>query len=112
MAGNTHALGLATNGIISPSTIGVSSKGYLVKIGEAVYIPSILPVRTTGPGMRGFREEEKKKRKKITVTIYAYGKKHVTEHIIEQDVKVSIEDIEVIDTGECIMDVRIRNLNK
>ena len=113
MIGNPHALGLVSHGILAGSTIGLVSKGYLVKIFETIYIPpDDDKKRTTGPGMRGFRDEEDKKLKEVTITVYAYGEKFVSTHIVDMNTKISIEDVEVIESGEGIVEVSIRNIEK
>lgn len=117
MVGNTHALGLASKGVMAGHQIGLASKGWLVRIGESIYIPPKIPdeeeKRTTGPGRRGFREEEEKKRKQqklVKITVWAYDKKWETEHIVNRDVNISVGDVEVIEKGDGIIEIRLRNL--
>ena len=112
MAGNPHALGIISGGILGGSTIGLTSKGWLVKVFESIYIPPTddEEIRTTGPGRRGFREEEREEEKLIKITVYAYDTKWETEHIVSKDVSISVGDIEVVDNGTEIVEINVRNL--
>ena len=103
-----HGVQLATKGFLGV-TIGTTSKGYLIRVEEVTPTPT---ERTTGPGGRGFREDKKKEDRLIKVTVYAYGKKWETEHAVAENVKVGIEDIEVVEKGEGIIEVAIKNLKK
>lgn len=100
-----HATQIATKGFLGV-TIGTVSKGFLIRIVE-VAVP---PKRTTGPARRGFREEEKEPQKEIKVTVFAYGKKWETTQVVSSNVKIGIEDVEVIDRGEGTIEVSIRNI--
>ncbi len=113
MLGNPHAIGLVTKGVatVGTSILGLTTSGYLIRIGEFVYVPQEDTRRTTGPGRRGFREEEPEKHKLVKITIYAYGTKWETEHVVSKDLKLSVSDIEVVDNGEEIVEIKIRNLS-
>ena len=111
--GNPHALGIATRGVatVGSSTIGLTSKGWLVRIGESIYIPPTptppidIPAPAGGGGIPALEEW-----KRVVVTVFAYGEKFVTTHIVDKNAKISIEDVEVIERGEGIVEVRLRNL--
>ena len=109
MIGNPHAIGLVSGGILGGSTIGITSSGYLVKIFEYTYVPPVDSVRSTGPGMRGFRSKEKDKFKTVIITVEAYGKTVVTSHIVEKDIKVGIEDVIVKEREGGKITVEIKN---
>ena len=110
--GNPHALGIATRGTatVGSSTIGLTSKGWLVRIGESIYIPPIpptpdIPSPAGGGGIPALEEW-----KRVVVTVFAYGEKFVTTHIVDKNAKISIEDVEIIERGEGIIEVKLRNL--
>lgn len=99
-----HATQIATKGILG-TTLGTSSKGFLIRIEEIT-----TTTRTTGPAQRRDYEEKKKKDRTIQITIHAFGKKSVTTHVVSKGVKIGIEDVEIVDNGENIIGVTIRNL--
>lgn len=104
-----HATKIATRGRIA-SGLGIATQGIYYKI-CIEEIP--FEERTTGPGRRGFREEEQKKKDKqklIKITVWAYDKKWETEHVVSDDVRVSATDVEVVDKGPGMIEVNIRNL--
>ena len=103
-----HAVKMATAGRLG-AVVGTASRGVVLRICIEEF--PIEEPRTTGPGRRGFREEEKKK-KCVKITVFAYGKKYVSEHCVDENVKVSVNDIEVVDNGQNIIGVKIRNVNK
>lgn len=113
MIGNTHALGLATKGILAGSTIGLTSQGYLIQIEEFEYVPPIIPPTIPpsekppySPGGGGIASTQKKK--VIVVTVMAYGKKIVTKHVLNDDVKkIEIKDIQIIEGKNGKIDVKI-----
>lgn len=99
-----HGTQIATKGFLGV-TIGTASKGYLIRIVEVVS-----PVkRTTGPGRHGFREEVKKEEKVVKVTVYAYGKKWETTHTVSTDIKIGIEDVEIVEMGDNVLSIVVRN---
>ncbi|RLA38960.1 MAG: hypothetical protein DRR06_19925, partial [Gammaproteobacteria bacterium] len=112
--GNPHAVGIATRGIatVGASTVGLTSKGYLVRIGESIYIPPtippIFPDIPTPHGGGGIPDLGEYKR--VVVTVFAYGEKYVTTHIVDKNAKLTIEDVEIVDNGTEIVEVTIRNL--
>jgi hypothetical protein len=113
MIGNPHALGIATKGFatVGSSVVGFTSKGWLVRIGESIYIPPVvpdpnIPLPDGGGGGGGAMGEYKR----VVVTIFAYGEEFVTTHIVDKSTTVSIEDVDIVDNGERIIEVKIRNL--
>jgi len=109
---NPHAIGLVTKGVatVGSSTIGLSSKGYLIRIGEFTYIPPVEPPPTEFPSTPGGGGAPTVLKKLVMITVYAYGEKFVTKHFVDEDIKISIDDVEVIDNGESIVEVTIKNL--
>ena len=102
-----HAVKIATIGRIA-SGLGVATQGIYYKICIEEFP---IETRTTGPGRRGFREEQKKRKDKlIKITVWAYDKKWETEHVVSEDVRVSVSDIEVVEKGEGIIEVKLRNI--
>lgn len=109
--GNPHALGITTRGTLGGSTIGLASGGWLVKIFESIYIPpDDEPIRTTGPARKHEGEKEREEEKLVKITVYAYGQKWETEHIVSKDVSISVGDVEVVDNGTEIVEINVRNL--
>jgi len=103
-----HAVKMATAGRLG-AVVGMPTRGVVLRI-----CIEELPVggRTTGPGMRGFREEEKRKFKVIKISVLAYGKKYVTEHVVDKDINIGISDIEVFDNGKKITGIKVKNFKK
>ena len=99
-----HATKMATKGRVG-GAVGIATRGASLRI----CIEETL-VRTTGPGRRGFREEEIKK--KIVVTVTAYGKKFRAEKIVEMDQKVKVSDLEIIDVGNKEIKIIVKDISK
>ena len=113
MIGNTHALGLATKGIMAGHTIGLSSQGYLVKIFEYVYVPpEPEPTRPGSPGSGRDIPRDEQKKKVVRITVTAYGKKFISEHIVDENVRVGVKDVDIVDDGTQVISVRIKDVNK
>jgi len=100
-----HAVKLATMGRLG-ATVGTATRGRVLRICIEEF-----PVRTTGPGRRGFRKEEEKK-KCIRITVFAYGEKFVSEHCVEKDRIVKASDVEVRDIGNKKISIKLKGIKK
>ena len=106
-----HATQIATKGIIG-STVGLSTKGHIVSIFEFVPpqpTPTHFPSIGGGGGSFGI---SKGKKKVIIVTVYAYGEKVTTRHVVNSKAKISISDIEITENENGPVTVSIRRTNK
>lgn len=104
-----HAVQIATKGILGV-TIGTVSKGFLIRIEE--YVPPIVEDREI-PGSSGSwrrKDDAKKDKKCILVTVIAYGKTYKSEHCVNKNARIRIEDVHIVDDGEKIVSVEIRNV--
>ncbi len=104
-----HATQIATKGVIG-WTVGLSTKGYVVSVLEYTPPTPTTRPRTSGPANRGFRKEEPRQDKVIKVTVMANGSKWETKHVVSKDVKVGIEDIEIIEAEDNMLNITIRNV--
>lgn len=95
---------LATMGRLG-ATVGTATRGRVLRI-----CISEVPIKS-GPAMRGFRKEESRK-KKIIVTVYAYGKECTTEKIVDYNQTVKVSDLEIIDIGNKEIKIIIKGVSK
>lgn len=114
MIGNTHALGIVSRGILGSSSIGMSSKGYLIQIEEFTYIPPI-PKPSDGGGSPGSTRRGKKwnlpdDKKIVMITVMANGQEYKSRHVVNKTLKVSISDVEIKEEEDGILWVSIANI--
>lgn len=108
---NLHATQIATKGVIG-STIGLSSKGYIIQIVE--YIPPT--PKQSGGGSPGSTRRGRSKwnppddKKIVMITVTANGQEYKSRHVVNKTLKVSISDVEIKEEEDGILWVSIANI--
>lgn len=112
MAGNLHAINIATKGILSADAKVLAVKGYIlgISISEIPIVPDH-PEGGVDLTQNAPKYTEKHKKKKvIRVTVTYKGEKFVEERIVDDTVKVNTDDIIVKLSGNTPK-ISIRNID-
>lgn len=109
MAINTHAINIATKGILSGDAKVLASKGYIIGISiqEIPYYPEGGVDLTYGAPKYA---EKRKKKKVIRVTVTYRGEKYIEERIVDESTKITTKDVKV-NLTENVMKIAIRNID-
>lgn len=99
MAGNPHAINIATKGILSADAKILAVKGYIIglTIREIPIIPEGGVDLTYGAPKY---TEKRKKKKVIRVTVIHSGEKYIEERLVDDTVKIKTDDIEINFSGK------------
>jgi hypothetical protein len=100
-----HAVKMATMGRLG-ATVGTASRGSILRV---CIVQQDDVRRTTGPGNRGFREE-KKKQKKIIVTVYCGEREYTETKYVPEFTRVTIDNIDVVEKDGDVVSVKLIDL--
>jgi hypothetical protein len=99
--GNYHAIQLSTKGILG-TTVGLSTKGYIVTIEEFIYIPPEPEpeVPTGGHGGSSWRRSDHRKRKQedqkiVKITVHLSGETYEHYEYVNRDITITASDVQV-----------------
>lgn len=99
MAGNPHAINIATKGILSADAKILAVKGYIIGL-----VVREIPIHPEGGvdltyGKPKYAEKRKKKKVIRVIVVYA-GQKYIEERVVDDIVHVTADDVEVNLTGK------------
>lgn len=103
-----HAVKIATMGRLG-AVVGTATRGHILRI-----CIQEIPITITNPfgGSSWRRSRRDIYKKKIRVSIYAYGRTFVQEKIVDSDVNVKVEDIHVKELGNKKISIEIKDIKK
>jgi len=109
MAGNPHAINIATKGILSADAKVLAVKGYILGISVRE-----IPIFQGGGvdltyGAPKYAKKRKKK-KVIRVTVMYAGEKYIEERLVDDTIHVKADDVEVNLSGKTPK-ITIRNID-
>jgi len=109
MAGNPHAINIATKGILSADAKILAVKGYIIgiRVREIPIIPEGGVDLTYGAPKYA---KKRKKKKVIRVTVLYAGEKYIEERLVDDTVQVKTEDVEINLSGKTPK-ISIRNID-